>query len=116
MLRVQFRVMPAFTAAKRLTRRRRTDTIWRTAIDFGVDERTLRRWIARPNLRPVLRAYRYGKQWRLHVPETHVEFELYKQEVLSAVGPFHRRHKKRWEHSTTGKQIRARLGFGNERT
>jgi len=58
---------------------------------LGVHERTLRRWIVdRPELRPLLRAYRHGKQWRLRVPETDAEFERYKQEVLTTIGPFHR--------------------------
>jgi hypothetical protein len=99
--------MPAFRSFQR-----RIDKIRVTAAELGVDERTLRRWIVeRPELRPVLRAYRHGKQWRLNVPKTWAEFEQYRWAVERAISLFHRRRKKRWKHSTPGKEIATKLGF-----
>jgi hypothetical protein len=110
---VHFFLMPAFSLTKRRKRRRRIDTIRLTAIEMGVDERTLRRWIARPEFRPVLRAYRHGKQWRLRVPKTVAEFERYKQHVLSAVGRFHRNRTRRTSPLT--KKVALALGYdGNQ--
>lgn len=89
-------------------------TIRFMAGELDLDERTLRRWIVeRPKLRPVLRAYRLGKQWRLDVPKTWAEFEDYLSEVKRATSPFHRKHKKR-ERSTMGKDIANQLGFGDK--
>ena len=82
--------MSAFTTARR-RKKRRSDTIRLVAIDFGIHERTLRRWIARPELREVLRVYRRDEQWRLDVPKTDLAFARYKRDVLRAVKPFRRR-------------------------
>jgi hypothetical protein len=105
-------LMPAFTTARR-RRKRRSGTIRQVAIDFGVHERTLRRWITtRPELRPTLRAYRRGKQWRLDVPEPYSEFELYKEAVFRAVEPFRRKRRKRISPLT--KKIARSLGYHGE--
>jgi hypothetical protein len=104
--------MPAFRVARRRKRHRQINTIRLIAIDFDVHERTLRRWIARAELRRVLRAYQHGKQTRLHVPETDAEFERYKQEVLSAVRPFRRKRVGRV--SPWVRQTAERLGYGNK--
>ena len=93
-------------------RKRRPDTIRRLAIAFGVHERTLRRWIARPQLRSVLRVYRHGKQWRLDIPKTAVAFAVYKRDVLRAVRPF--RRKRRVKTSRWAKETARRFGYGNE--
>ena len=82
--------MPAFTTTRR-RKKRRSDAIRLVAIDFGIDERTLRRWIARPELREILRAYRRGEQWHVDVPKTDLAFARYKRDVLRAVRPFRRR-------------------------
>jgi hypothetical protein len=111
--KVHFVIMPAFTTARR-RRKRRSDTIRLVAIDFGVHERTLRRWIARPELREVLRAYRHGEQWRLDVPKTDLAFARYKRDVLRAVRPFRRRRHART--SPAAKKIARLLGYdGNRR-
>jgi hypothetical protein len=105
--------MPAFTTARR-RRKRRSDTTRLVAIDFGVHERTLRRWIARPELRPALRAYRHGKQWRLDVPKTDLAFARYKRDVFRAVRPFKR--KRREIVSSWAKKVACTLGYdGNRR-
>jgi hypothetical protein len=112
---MHFSIMPAFSMTGRGKKRRRIDAIRAMAFEFGVHERTLRRWIIeRPELRPVLRAYQQGGQWRLDVPKTWAEFEDYKRAVERAISPFHRQRKKRWERSTTSKEITTKLGFGNE--
>jgi hypothetical protein len=86
------------------------------ARELDVNERTLRRWIVeRPELRPVLRAYRLGRQWRLNIPTTWAEFEDYKSAVKGAISTFHRKRKKRWERSTIGKEIATKLGFGDNK-
>jgi hypothetical protein len=109
---VHFSLMPAFTTARR-RRTRSSGTIRLVAIDFGVHERTLRRWLARPALRPVLRAYRHGKQWRLDVPKTALAFALYKRDVLRAVRPFRRKRHKRI--SRLAKKVARALGYdGNQ--
>src|SRR5436309_753193 len=100
--------MPAFVTARR-RRTRRSGTIRLMAIDFGVHERTLRRWIARPELQLVLRAKRYGKQWRLEVPNTDIEFSRYKRDVLRATRPFRRRQQAR--RSPIVKKIALLLGY-----
>jgi hypothetical protein len=88
------------------------------ACELGVDERTLRRWIVqRPELRPVLRAYLTGKQWRLDIPATYAELESYIREIERAISQFHRRSKKHWARSGDGKKekIVEALGFGSEK-
>ena len=65
---MHFSFMPAFPASKR-SRKRRSGTIRSVAIELGIHERTLRRWISRPELRPNLRAYRHGRQRRLDIQE-----------------------------------------------
>lgn len=95
------------------SKRRPENAIRLVAIDFKIDERTLRRWICdRPELRPVLRAVRHGKQWRLNPPSTQKEFLIYKRDVLRAVRPFRRRRKKGegWE-----KSVALALGYGSAR-
>jgi hypothetical protein len=110
---VHFVLMPAFTTARR-RRKRNSGTIRLVAIDFAVHERTLRRWIARPELRHVMRAYRQGKQWRLDVPKTDLAFARYKRDVLRAVRPFRRRRHART--SLAAKKIARSLGYdGNRR-
>ncbi len=100
------------TAKRR--KKRRPDTVRLLAIDFEVAERTLRRWIARPELRPVLRARRRGKQWRLDVPSTDLAFARYKRDVLRAISPFRRRRHARYSPSV--KKIARSLGYdGNRR-
>jgi hypothetical protein len=107
--------MPAFNVTKRRKRRRPIDAIKVIAAKVGIHERTLRRWIVeRPELRPVLRAYRHGKQWRLDAPKNWAEFEAYKREVELAISPFHRRRKKHWERTTIGKEIAVKWGYGNK--
>jgi len=102
--------MPAFTTERR-RRKRHSGTIRRVAIDFGVHERTLRRWIARPELRQVLRAYQHGGQWRLDIPKTALTFALYKRDVLRALRPFRRKRHKRI--SRLAKKAALALGYGN---
>src|SRR5215469_6298064 len=107
--------MPAFSSPRGRTRPCRIDTFRMTAAELGIHERTLRRWIVEhPRLRPVLRAYRYGKQWRLAVPTTWSEIETYKREVEHAVSSFHRRRKKTWQRSTIGKAFGIKFGYGNK--
>jgi hypothetical protein len=85
-------------------------------MDFGIAERTLRRWIARPELRQALRAYWHGKQWRLDIPTTALEFARYKRDVLRAVRPFRRRRCRRDAGvSPAAKEIARSLGYGNRR-
>jgi hypothetical protein len=103
--------MPAFRVSKR-SRKRRSGTIRAVAIELGIHERTLRRWIAQPKLRPALRAYRRGKQWRLDVPETYPEFERYKEAVFRAVRPFRRILRKTVSRLT--KKIKRALGYHEE--
>src|SRR5437773_7688488 len=105
--------MPAFTTAKR-RRKRGSGTIRRVAIHFGVHERTLRRWIARPALRPVLRAYRRGKQWRVNVPKSALAFARYQRDVLRAVRPFRRKRRKRI--SRLAKKVARALGYNGNRS
>ena len=93
-------------------RKRHPDTIRRVAFAFEVHERTLRRWIARPELRPVLRAYRHGKQWRLDVPKTALAFARYKRDVLRAVRPF--RRKRRNNNSRPAQEIARAFGYDEE--
>ena len=106
--------MPAFSGTAH-RKNRSTNTIRRIAIDFDVHERTLRRWIVdRPELRPVLRAYRHGKQSRLDVPKTDLAFARYKRDVLRAVRPFRRKRRKRI--SRLAKVAARALGYdGNRR-
>jgi hypothetical protein len=105
--------MPAFKTARR-RRKRGSGTIRLVAIYFGIHERTLRRWIARPELRQVLRAYRHGKQWRLDVPEADLALVLYKRDVFRAVRPFRRKRHKRI--SRLVKEAARSLGYdGNQR-
>jgi hypothetical protein len=104
--------MPAFTTARR-REKQRSGTIRLVAVAFGVHERTLRRWIARPSLRHVLRAYRHGKQWRLDIPRTALSFALYKRDVLRAVRPFRRKRHRRI--SRLAKKVSRALGYdGNQ--
>jgi hypothetical protein len=110
---VHFSGMPAFPASKP-SRKGRSGTIRSAAIELGIHERTLRRWIARPELRGVLRAYRHGKQWRLDIPKTSLALALYKRDVLRAVRPFRRRRKAR--RSPIVKKTARSLGYdGNRR-
>ena len=111
MQEVHFSLMLGFSASKR-SRRRRSGTIRSVAIDLGIHERTLRRWIAQPKLRPHLRAYRHGKQWRLVVPKTDAKFERYIEAVRRAVKPFRRKRRKRI--SRLANQIARAWGYGNE--
>src|SRR5438876_9497457 len=87
--------MPAFARAAKHRKLHRSDTIRLVAIYFGVHELTLRRWIAQPKLRPVLRAYRHGKQCRLDIPKTDLARAYWKRDVLRAVRPFRRKRRKR---------------------
>jgi excisionase family DNA binding protein len=109
--KVHFCLMPAFTTARR-RRKRRSVTIRQVATYFGVHERTLRRWIARPELRQVLRAYRHGKQWRLDIPTTDLAFARYKRDVLRAVRPFRRKRHKRISRLT--REVARTVGFVEE--
>ena len=105
---MHFSLMPAFTTPRR-HRKRRSGTIRQVAIDFGIHERTLRRWIARTEPRQALRAYRHGEQWRLDIPKTSLAFALYKRDVLRAVRPFRRKRQKRI--SSPAKQAKRALGY-----
>ena len=87
--------MPAFARAAKHRKLHRSDTIRLVAIYFGVHELTLRRWIAQPKLRPVLRAYRHGKQCRLDIPKTDLARAYWKRDVLRAARPFRRKRRKR---------------------
>jgi hypothetical protein len=100
--------MPAFPASKR-SRKRRSGTIRSVAIELGIHERTLRRWISRPELRPNLRAYRHGRQRRLDIPRIDLAFAGYKRDVLRAVRPFRRKRQKRI--SSLAKQAKRALGY-----
>jgi hypothetical protein len=93
-------------------RRWRKATIRLVAMNFGIAERTLRRWIARPELRQALRAYRHGKQWRLDIPTTALEFARYKRDVLRAVRPFWRRRCRRDAGVSPSEKQKARAAFG----
>jgi hypothetical protein len=71
--------------------RRKTLGINVLATELGKDTRTIRRWVAeRPDLRPVLRARRHGKQWRIECPPSSAGIESWVDEVRAATAAFSR--------------------------
>ena len=77
------------------------------------DVRTLHRWITkRPQLRRVLRAKRYGKQWRIDYPKTQAAFDRWIEKVRKAVSPF-TRTPDRTAKGKFAQRVCNELGFGD---
>jgi len=73
----------------RKPRARREYRLSRLANAIGRDVRTIRRWLdERPDLRPIIRATKDGKNWRLDYPHKPTAFRAYVGRVRSAVARF----------------------------